>query len=116
LPPLLGIQADVEQVLLNLIGNARDAMQVGGRLSIRGTRQGNWLELVIADTGCGIPAEHLAKIEEPFFTTKSTGNGLGLSICRSIVSQMRGKLQVQSRVGQGTSVTVSLPLAEEGIV
>jgi signal transduction histidine kinase len=113
LPPLIGVQADVEQLLLNLIGNARDAMPSGGRLSIRALRAPTRIELSVADNGCGIPAEDLARLEEPFFTTKPSGNGLGLSICRSIVAQMRGKLSLDSEVGRGTLVKVALPFSEE---
>lgn len=113
LPPLMGVQADVDQLLLNLIANARDATRDGGRLEISAARVHDRVELTIADNGCGIPPEHMAKIKEPFFTTKTTGSGLGLSICRSIVSQMRGKLQIDSTLGKGTTVRVSIPLDVE---
>ena len=113
LPPVVGVQADIEQLLLNLIGNARDAMPSGGRLSIRAVRAATRIELTVEDNGCGIPAEDLAKLEEPFFTTKPSGNGLGLSICRSIVAQMRGKLSIDSEVGRGTTVKVVLPFSQE---
>jgi signal transduction histidine kinase len=113
LPPLVGIQADVEQLLINLISNARDSMDSGGRLTLRAVRDGNRLELTVEDTGCGIPEEHMPKVQEPFFTTKAQGNGLGLSICRSIVSQMRGKMTISSAAGRGTTVKVVLPLVEE---
>jgi len=113
LPPLVCIQADVEQLLLNLVGNARDAMESGGQLTIRAACEGGRLEVTIEDTGCGIPAEDMPRIQEPFFTTKPKGNGLGLSICRSIVSQMRGRMQIESQSGRGTLVWVSLPLPRE---
>jgi signal transduction histidine kinase len=113
LPPLVGVQADVEQLLLNLIGNARDAMPSGGRLSLRAVLSGARIELTVADNGCGIAAEDLAKLEEPFFTTKPSGNGLGLSICRSIVAQLRGKLSIDSHVGRGTVVRIVLPFFQE---
>ena len=77
------VQADVQQLLLNLISNASDATGPGGTVSIRAARQDGSLEVVVEDTGCGIPREHLAKIQEPFFTTKANGHGLGLAICRS---------------------------------
>jgi two-component system NtrC family sensor kinase len=111
LPPLFGIQADIDQLLLNLIGNARDATPPGGLLTITARQLPDQIELTVADTGCGIDPEQLAKIEEPFFTTKKTGSGLGLSICRSIVSQMRGRLRIASQPGRGTVVTVTFPLA-----
>jgi two-component system, NtrC family, sensor kinase len=115
LPPLVGIQADIDQLLLNLIGNARDAMETGGSLTIGAARVENRIELTVADTGCGIAPENMARIQEPFFTTKRSGNGLGLSICRSIVSQLRGKLQLESAVGRGTTVKISLPLPQEAL-
>jgi signal transduction histidine kinase len=69
--------------------------------------------LTIADDGCGIAGEDMARIQEPFFTTKSTGSGLGLSICRSILAQIRGKLHIESALGRGTTVRVLLPLAQD---
>src|SRR5262249_55935635 len=110
LPAVHGVQADLDQLLLNLLTNARDALPQGGRLSVRAQRQEKEVALVVEDTGCGIPPEHLAKIQEPFFSTKPDGNGLGLAICRSIVWQMRGTLDVQSTLGQGTRVTAVLPM------
>ncbi len=104
-------QADLEQLFLNLASNARDAMPTGGRLSIEATADGDAVVVVIADTGCGIPSEHLERIREPFFTTKPNGNGLGLSICSSIIWALHGDLRIDSRVGQGTRVRVSLPMA-----
>jgi signal transduction histidine kinase len=114
LPPLTGVQADVEQLLLNLLSNARDATRPGESLAIRATRAGEMLELVVEDTGCGIPRAHLVRIQEPFFTTKPDGYGLGLAICRSIVAQMRGHLRIESTPGVGTCVRASFPIQEEG--
>lgn len=108
-----GVQADVEQLLLNLVSNARDASQAGDRLTITATRDGSSIELVVEDTGCGIPKEHLNKIQEPFFTTKTDGHGLGLAICRSIVAQMRGQLQIDSNPGVGTRIRATLPAQVE---
>jgi two-component system NtrC family sensor kinase len=113
LPALRGIQADVEQLLLNIIGNARDAMEAGGTLTIRASRNGDHVDLTVSDTGCGIPAANLPRVQEPFFTTKPSGSGLGLAICQSIVSQMHGKLRLESKEGEGTTVRVALPLPQE---
>jgi signal transduction histidine kinase len=113
LPPLVGIQADVEQLLLNLVSNARDATGAGDLLAIRATCDGVAIELVVEDTGCGMPREHLAKIQEPFFTTKAEGHGLGLAICRSIVAQMRGQFRIESAPGAGTRVRITFPVQEE---
>jgi signal transduction histidine kinase len=107
-----GSQGDLEQLLLNLLTNARDAMPQGGRLTITVRSSDSHLQLVVEDTGIGIPPEHLPKVLEPFFSTKPEGNGLGLSICRSIVWQMQGKLEISSTANVGTRVTVFLPLPE----
>jgi signal transduction histidine kinase len=115
LPLIQGAQGDLEQLLLNLLTNARDAMPNGGRLSIAARRRDTDLQLVVEDTGIGIPAEQLSKVLEPFFTTKPEGNGLGLSICRSIVWQMQGKLEISSTPDVGTRVTVLLPLPSRSL-
>jgi signal transduction histidine kinase len=114
LPSIQGVQGDLEQLLLNLLTNARDAMPNGGQLRIAARLSEGGLQLVVEDTGVGIPAEHLAKVLEPFFSTKPDGNGLGLSICRSIVWQMQGKLDISSTPGVGTRVTVLLPVPVQG--
>jgi signal transduction histidine kinase len=115
LPAVHGVQADLDQLLLNLFTNARDAMPNGGRLTIGARRQDGAVELIVADTGCGIAPEDLAKLQEPFFTTKSDGHGLGLAICRSIVWQMRGTLDLRSAPGQGVRVTAVLPAYQPGM-
>jgi len=114
LPPLKAVQADVEQLLLNLVSNARDATRAGDELAIRAQSDGATIELVVEDTGCGIPREHLIKVQEPFFTTKPDGHGLGLAICRSIVAELRGQFQIDSAPGSGTRVRASLPVSAEG--
>ena len=114
LPAVHGIQADIDQLLLNLLTNSRDAMEQGGRLVIAARVKGDAVELVVEDSGCGIPPEDLAKIQEPFFSTKPDGNGLGLAICRTIVWQMRGQFDIQSTLGQGTRVTAVLPIHHQG--
>ncbi|MDB4679558.1 ATP-binding protein [Planctomycetaceae bacterium] len=109
LPMIEAVQADIEQLVLNLIGNARDAMEPDDDLRIVASAEDRFVVLEVTDTGCGIPPDHLAKIQEPFFTTKADGNGLGLAICRSIVAQLRGQFKIESDLGQGTHVTVKLP-------
>ncbi|MHC5024718.1 MAG: sensor histidine kinase [Planctomycetota bacterium] len=113
LPALIGVQSDIEQLLLNLLTNARDAMPRGVRLTIRAGVRDDRLEVTIEDDGCGIPVARLSKVQEPFFTTKSEGSGLGLAICRSIISQMRGRLDIDSEPDRGTRVTFSFALAGE---
>ncbi len=108
-----GIEYKLQQVLLNLFLNARDAMPKGGWLSIA-TRFDDGHALVeISDTGIGIPGEHLGRIYDPFFTTKSIGRGtgLGLSITYGIVQEHGGTLACDSSVGKGTKFTLTLPLA-----
>jgi signal transduction histidine kinase len=113
LPSLRGSQGDLEQLFLNLLSNARDAMPHGGRLSITARRIDQGIELVVADTGVGIAPEHLPMILEPFFSTKPQGNGLGLSICRSIVWQLHGKLDISSKPNEGTRVTAIIPVEDK---
>lgn len=110
LPAVRGGQNDLTQLLLNLISNASDAMPNGGRLMARARRRDDAVDVEIADTGCGIRAEDLARVEEPFFSTKADGNGLGLSICRSIVTDLGGELRIASEPGRGTNVRLRLPL------
>ena len=110
LPHAPCLQSDLEQVILNLVSNARDAMSDGGELRITADQHDSSLRIIVRDTGCGIEPQHLDKIQEPFFTTKSNGTGLGLSICRSIVWENRGKILFDSAAGRGTTVTVLLPI------
>ena len=112
LPLIKGGQGDLEQLFLNLLANARDSMPAGGQLSVQAQRSGGKVEVVIQDSGCGISPVHLPQIEEPFFTTKHNGNGLGLSICRSIIWEMQGDLKISSQEGVGTEVRVVLPMLE----
>jgi signal transduction histidine kinase len=114
LPLVHGAQGDLEQLILNLATNARDAMPSGGALTIGARRTEEQVELLLQDSGCGISALDLARVEEPFFTTKPHGNGLGLAICRSIVRRMQGELQIESQIGQGTRVCISLPTQQGG--
>ena len=109
LPNIQAGQGDLEQLFLNLATNARDAMPTGGVLSIRGDAEGEHIAILIRDTGCGIPTELLSRIQEPFFTTKLNGNGLGLSICRSIVWNAGGQMRIESEPGAGTEIKVLLP-------
>src|SRR5262249_12500624 len=102
-----------EQLLLNLLSNARDATRPGDELTIRATHCDGVLELVVGDTGCGMTRDLLTRAQEPFFSTKPSGHGLGLAICRSIVAQLRGNLGIWSTPGAGTRVRVILPIGEE---
>jgi len=111
---------EIQQVLVNLIQNARQAM-LGrrGRLTIRAQRVDQEVHLSIADIGCGIRTEDLPKVFDPFFTTKGhadrpdkRGIGLGLAVCNDIVASHGGRIDVDSRLGHGTTFTVVLPAAD----
>jgi len=109
LPPLSGAQSNLEQIGLNLVTNARDAMPEGGILTITAEAGEDAVRLAIRDTGTGMTPEQLIQIQEAFYTTKSGGSGLGLSICRSLVWEMGGQMTFDSAPGRGTTVTVTLP-------
>ena len=112
LPPVACSQSDLEQVVLNLLTNAREAMPHGGRITIQARPGARGIEIAVSDSGCGIPRENLARVVEPFFTTKAHGNGLGLSICRSILWEADGEIDIHSEPGTGTRVEVALPSAD----
>ena len=111
-PIVVGTEHKLQQVFLNLFINARDAMPRGGWLSITTRASGEWATAEVGDTGAGIPAEHLARIYDPFFTTKplGQGTGLGLSITYGIVGEHEGTISCDSRPGEGTRFTLTLPL------
>jgi signal transduction histidine kinase len=104
-------QSDLEQVFLNLLTNAREATPQGGRISVTARALDRAVEISIADNGCGISAENLPRVLEPFFTTKEQGTGLGLSICRSVLWEADGTLTIESEIGRGTLVRVLVPQA-----
>jgi PAS domain S-box-containing protein len=113
---LPGVSMDLDQlqqVVLNLIINAAQAMKKGGRLTIVSTNEAGFVKVSFIDTGPGIRPEHLAHIFDPFFTTKppGQGTGLGLSICQRIVSQVGGRLTVESKPGKGAVFSLFLPAA-----
>ncbi|NWF56118.1 MAG: Cache 3/Cache 2 fusion domain-containing protein [Syntrophaceae bacterium] len=119
LPKIRGDSNQLEQVFLNLISNARDAMEKADRkkeLTIAASliRHNGWndVEVIVKDTGTGIPPENLDKVFEPFFSTKAVGRGtgLGLSICYGIIEAHGGKIEVESRVNEGTIFRVLLPV------
>jgi signal transduction histidine kinase len=118
--------AQAEQIVLNLVLNARDAMPDGGQISLM-TRNcvpaadppvnkpasertpKNWVRLEVADTGCGMDNTTRARIFEPFFTTKTIGNGLGLATVKQIVKRARGTIEVATGPGKGTRIAIYLP-------
>ena len=114
--PITGYESKLQQVFLNLILNARDAMPSGGWLTLSTRVEGPEAIAEIADTGNGIPLEHLARIYDPFFTTKSSGQGtgLGLSITYGIVREHDGSIHCDSAPGQGTRFVLRFAAADAG--
>jgi nitrogen-specific signal transduction histidine kinase len=112
--PIKGNAGKLQQVLLNLVLNARDAMEGGGRLSIRTFNAGGTAHVQVTDSGTGIAPEHLQRIYDPFFTTKAArkGTGLGLSITYGIVQEHGGSIEVESQPGQGTTFRLEFPVAK----
>ncbi len=109
-----GHHQNLQQVFLNLLLNAIEAMHSGGELIILTSVEGNSVRIDISDTGIGIPEEHLGKIFDPFFTTKEVGKGtgLGLSVSYGIIEKHHGSIVAKSEAGKGTTVSVFLPIAE----
>jgi signal transduction histidine kinase len=120
IPPAMINGNQIQQVLLNLLINARQAMPGGGRIMIRLAydAEADTVDLTVRDTGSGIPPEVLPRIFDPFFSTKKGpdasgkgGTGLGLSTCRDIIEAHRGRIRVESTLGKGTAFTLKLPAA-----
>jgi len=115
LPPVFVDPQQTGQVLGNLVTNAYQAMKEGGNLTISAQAEGGQVSLSVADTGCGIPPENMAKLFEPLFTTRTRGIGLGLAVSKSLVEANGGSIEVISKVGKGSTFTVRLPqVASEG--
>ncbi|MCL4236821.1 MAG: response regulator [Anaerolineae bacterium] len=108
-PPVLGTPAQLKQVLLNLVLNAAQSMSGGGDLSIEVYPEGQGVALAVLDTGIGIEDESVGRIFEPFYSTKSEGTGLGLSVTYGIVQGHGGTIHVRSQTGEGSQFTVWLP-------
>ena len=117
LPPVLGSSTRLQQVFLNLLMNARDAMPGGGMLEVRTTARNGSVEVEFTDNGAGIAPEHLHRIFDPFFTTKPTGRGtgLGLSVSYGIIKEHAGKVDVRSTPGKGTSFRLEFPAARKAV-
>lgn len=117
LPPVWADRKQVQQVLLNVIINALQAMAEGGTLTIQtelSSKQDgqDYVIIQVVDTGTGLPVEKLDKIFTPFYTTKNRGTGLGLAICKQLVKQNKGHISVMSSPNEGTSFAISLPVVE----
>jgi PAS domain S-box-containing protein len=103
----------MKQALLNIVKNAISAMPQGGTLRIATLRKAGMLVLTVSDNGVGIPEENLEKIFEPYFTTREFGSGLGLTLVYKIVKEHLGDIAVSSKVGQGTTFTLSFPIPQK---
>ncbi|MBV8207516.1 MAG: GAF domain-containing protein [Acidobacteria bacterium] len=121
LPRIHGNTGKLQQVFLNLVLNARDAMPSGGTLTVR-TRNGSGANVAISDTGTGIAPEHLSRIYDPFFTTKTAprqgerrGTGLGLAVTYGIIQEHAGKIWVESEAGQGTTFFLEFPMVRKAV-
>jgi signal transduction histidine kinase len=111
--PQLRMDAELmKSCLFNVVNNAFQAMPGGGSLTIATERQNGWFVLHLSDTGIGVSKENLTRIFEPFFTTKSQGLGLGLAMTKRVIEEHGGKIEFVSAEGQGSEVTISLPLSE----
>jgi signal transduction histidine kinase len=110
-PVIMGDAARLEQAIVNLAGNALEAMPDGGTLRVATCPAGPDVEITVTDTGIGIPARNLEQILKPFFSTKPHGTGLGLPLVARIVDAHGGRMWVESEVGKGTTFHVTLPLA-----
>jgi PAS domain S-box-containing protein len=115
-PDLPDLQLDVKymkQALLNIVKNAISAMPEGGSLRVLTRRVDDQAELSISDTGVGIPEENMAKIFEPYFTTKDFGSGLGLTLVYKIIKEHQGEINLSSREGEGTTFSITLPVPQK---
>jgi signal transduction histidine kinase len=110
LPPVDGDEAQLRAVALNLVRNSREAMPGGGTLTLRTRQAEGGVELRVTDTGGGMPPEVLARIFEPFYTTKERGTGLGLAYARRVVAEHGGTIRCDSEPERGTTFTIRLPI------
>ncbi len=110
LPPFKCNAGKLQQVFVNLLLNAYQAIEGRGEIRVSTYADSDYVYIDISDTGCGIPAENLDKIFDPFFTTRDKGTGLGLSIVYKIIEEHKGEIKVKSKVGSGTTFTIKLPI------
>lgn len=116
--PLPTVYADanlLKQLYFNILHNAMEAMDAGGDISVRAVADDSFVKISFADTGCGIDEEGMSKLFQPYYTTKTDGHGLGMTIIQAIVRAHGGKIDVESGPNRGTTVTVSLPRAHRRI-
>lgn len=109
LPCVRAVRDHLTQIVLNLVLNAIDATETGGKIHVEGRAEPGWVELSVVDEGRGIPEAHSTRLFQPFFTTKPHGTGLGLFVCRQIIEEMGGAMCYRSDVSQGSTFSVRLP-------
>jgi signal transduction histidine kinase len=105
----------IEQVLLNLLNNAIQAMPSGGQLSLKTFLDDDFVRIELSDSGTGMEPKVLERVGSPFFTTKAKGSGLGVAFCKSVAALHGGRLDFTSEVGKGTIATLSLPIKRNGV-
>jgi signal transduction histidine kinase len=122
LPQVECVATQINQVILNLLVNAAQAIEDHGTISITTSvetdnTQASWVCIQVADTGCGIDSETMARVFEPFYTTKPVGKGtgLGLSLSQSIIQKHSGRIEVESEPGRGTTFALWLPVQQPGL-
>ena len=108
---VLSDEGQLRQALVNILRNSVEAMPEGGTISIRLSAVADGIELTIADTGQGIPDSQMARLFEPFATTKRNGTGLGLAFVQQVVTESGGKVRIESGQGKGTTVRITLARA-----
>lgn len=118
LSPIMGDSQKLEQAMVNLIDNALDATDRGGRIIVESRkkfRNDYFVQILVSDTGCGIPKENLSRIFDPFFTTKEVGKGtgLGLAVSYGIIKEHHGKIEVKSEEGKGSAFIITIPTVAE---
>ena len=113
--PVLGDKNRLRQVFINIIDNALKYTPVGGFVKINVSEDSEYVKIVVSDTGCGIPQEHLPNVKEKFYKANTTqkGSGIGLAVANDIVLLHSGKLEIESRENVGTTVTISIPVIRQ---
>lgn len=116
IPEVQGCPQQLNQVFMNILINAAQAMEKKGSIKVETRAAKGMVEVMISDTGCGIPPDHITKIFDPFFTTKEVGRGtgLGMNIAYNIIQKHQGTIDVESEIGNGTTFTIRLPVTVEG--
>ncbi|MDE5413513.1 PAS domain S-box protein [Alkalihalobacterium chitinilyticum] len=103
----------IKQVLINILKNAIESMPTGGKLKIKMKNSDPFVKIEVTDQGCGIPKEKMERLGEPFYSSKDHGTGLGLMVCFKIIEEHKGLIEIESEVGEGTTIMIHLPIYKE---